>query len=84
MDCEISGKKNRLRSELFGVNGAFRKLVVIGRKETEIRRMTVAELLGVFGEAADENGMLLLSEQNVRILCQGDEEKREDLQQNMG
>lgn len=65
------------KTEFFSMRLEFQKLVIIGSKETEIRKMTVAELLDIFGRAADEKGMLLLVEQNARILCQGMEEKEE-------
>jgi hypothetical protein len=52
-------------------DGNFRKMVVIGTRETEIRKVSIAELVGLFAKAADEKGMLLLGEQNVRIFCQG-------------
>lgn len=60
--------------EPFSVDMKFQKLIVIGNRETEIRKATIAELLDLFGRAADEKGMLLLAEQNARILCQGIEE----------
>lgn len=52
-------------------NGDFQKMVVIGRKETQMRKVSVEELLRVFAEAADEKGMLMMMEQNVRMVCQG-------------
>lgn len=62
-------------TEFFSVSMKFQKLIIIGQKETEIRKMTIAKLLDIFGRAADEKGMLLLVEQNARMLCQGIEEK---------
>jgi hypothetical protein len=64
----MAGEK---RLENLFLEGDFRKMVVIGTKETEIRKASIAELVGVFAKAADERGMLLLGEQNARIFCQG-------------
>lgn len=71
------------RGEIFSAEDSFRKLIVIGREDAELRKATVAELLEVFGRAADEGGMLLLAEQNARMLCleKWDGEK---LRQSMG
>lgn len=73
-DDVIRGKQNR-KTEFFSMEMRFQKLIIIGRKETEIRKMTIAKLLDIFGRAVDEKGMLLLVEQNARILCQGIGEK---------
>ncbi len=73
-DDMIRGKQNR-KTEFFSMEMRFQKLIIIGRKETEIRKTTIAKLLDIFGRAVDEKGMLLLVEQNARILCQGIEEK---------
>ena len=63
--------------ENFFLDGRFKRLVVLSQKETEIRKTTITELLGVFAMAADEQGMLLLSEQNARLLCHGLADGRE-------
>lgn len=78
-ETEIMGRKQ----EIFSLEDSFQKLVVIGRKDAELRKATVEELLEVFGKAADERGMLLLAEQNARMLCGGNG-NGEKLQQNMG
>lgn len=83
IDFDIAGNPEQKGAEIFSLHDSFQKLVIIGRKETEIRKTTIAQLLDIFGRAADERGLLMLAEQNARILCQGNG-SREDLHQNMG
>lgn len=78
-ETEAVGRKQ----EIFSLEDSFRKLVVIGRKDAELRKATIVELLEVFGKAADERGMLLLAEQNARLLCRGNGGV-EKLHQSMG
>lgn len=56
--------------EAFFMDVSFQKLVIIG-KEEELRKAAVQEFLNLFGKAADERGMMLLSEQNARLLYHG-------------
>lgn len=61
--------------EKFCIDGKFKKLVIIGQKDIEMRKATIAELLEIFGRAVNEDGMMLLFEQNARIIYQEIEEK---------
>lgn len=76
---DLKKEQNRKKMELFSMDVRFHRLVVIGSKEIEIRKATITELLNLFGRVADSNGMLVLVEQNARILCQGIEEKGQDI-----
>lgn len=61
--------------EKFCIDGKFKKLVIIGQKDIEMRKATIAELLEIFGRAVNEDGMMLLFEQNARVIYQEIEEK---------
>jgi len=63
----------------YSINGSFYKLAVIGCRETEIKMASIAELLHVFADAADERGMVVLAEENARVLCERHAEREEKL-----
>lgn len=65
---KIPKEEQEGKAEIFSVDDSFRKLVIIGKEEMELRKATLMEFLDIFGKAADEHGMLLLVEQNARIL----------------
>jgi len=53
----------------FSVSGHFHKLAILGCGDTEIKNTSIEKLLHVFAGAADERGMVILSEENARAMC---------------